>query len=236
MSLVNLSAVFSSARSLVARYDGPSNIQNILRVLELDDSGLRTARYPTALMLKALVIMATESADAVRTTTSTTDIPSTVLPPQSQANEQGPSALNNTGRVQLYTRRDQIDVDPDINQKTAKACISTIEFVEWLVQEAGVFTDVGGVYTRDGDFIRLVSTSKFIALAQIVRNYKAAVGALQWAVDVLDTSLDLRREVTGYFLSFPCEEGSAFDDENNRHLYFNEEVLAKVLGILEQAL
>jgi hypothetical protein len=104
-----------------------------------------------------------------------------------------------------------------------------------LSTQAQLFADVEYMYTMDDDIVRLMTTSKFITLARIVRDNKAGVGALQWAIDALNTNLHNRQAVRKFFTRFSCKEGSALDDENKKHVHFNEKVLAKVLEILEPA-
>lgn len=231
--MVSVSDIYKSAAKVVTRYDGRPDIANILKILKLQNDESSNPPYPTALMLKALIIMAVESVNAYTATIPTSHTTNPAPTVQSHSNADASSAQSEGDTGTLYMNRGQIEVPMYINRYTSEACTFTEEFVQWLVQEAEVFTIAKGVYTEDGDPTRLKDTSKFIALAQMVRNNRAAVGALPWAIDMLNINLRYRREVTKFFTRFPCKEGSQLDKENKRHVHFNEEVLAKVLMMLD---
>ena len=180
-------------------------------------------------------MMAVESADASKITIPTFDAPDAALPTPSQSNAQNSRAPGKSSADQGYINRSQIDIPAFINLFTSEACALTVELARWLVQEARVFADNEGMYIRDGDTIRLVNTSKFIALAQMIRDYKHCVGGLAMAVNELKYNLHYRRQVTKFFTSFRCKEGHALKSENECHVYFNEEILQKVLDLLESA-
>ena len=56
---------------------------------------------------------------------------------------------------------------------------------------------------------------------------------LEKTVEELKVNLRKRREVTRFFTSLACRENSRLWKENKEHEYFNEEVLAKVLEMLD---
>lgn len=152
--------------------------------------------------------------------------------PMQQHDAIPPSTANIEPR--LYTARSRLNVPSEYDQITAKACHLTEDLEIWLIREAGRFLDISKMCVVDSESSRLASTQKFVDLPRIIAsNDQVRVWGTQTYVEELKTNLGCRRRVTAFFLRFPCEEGYEIDKENKQHLNFNEEVLAKVLKLLE---